>query len=221
MLALLPPELTVTVSVPSLKPLAVRRPNASNVATSTFELLYVRARPARTLPALSSAEATTFLGKRRCSTESNGAKTMLATGTGMTVSVMFATPPNTVAVRVTVPDANAVTSPVGETVATFVAEDVQEMERMATATFTESFAEATSCFTAPTYTEPVTGAMASDVMDASVVVMEMEPTTPSMVAAMVAVPGATAVRSPVVAPTVTTVVLLEVHAAVLPARPAT
>ena len=146
-------------------------------------------------------------------------KTTLVTGTGITVTVavaMMAVLVMPSALIVVVPAFNPVTTPVCETVATVGSDDVQVMERMATAAPEESL-PATVNWAVPPTTMGFAGPVSvSEKSDASVERIVSVPVTPSVTAEMTAVPGPTAVTVPLAA-TVTAAVLLDENVKVFPA----
>src|SRR5262249_33987907 len=99
---------------------------------------------------------------------------------------------------------------VADTVATAVLLEIQVTTRPVNTPPTESLVVAVSCAVAPGARLSVGGATATVATGTSDTVIVLDPTLPSVVAVIVAVPGATAVTRPPV-DTVATAVLLDPH----------
>ena len=124
--------------------------------------------------------------------------------------------PSLLAVIVAVPNATAVTRPDGETVATFVLLDAQLTARPGSTLPTESSVIAVSCAVVPGAMLSLGGCTTTIPTGTGVTVIVLEPLLPSLVAVIVAVPGAPAVTTPVAprggaAVTVAAAVLLDPH----------
>jgi len=100
-------------------------------------------------------------------------------------------------VIVAVPSDSAVTSPVEETDTLAGALEVQVMARPARAAPLASRGVAVSCKDCPTISDPVEGVRVSDATGTGCTVTTAVPTTPSMVAVTLAVPGDTPLTTPV------------------------
>jgi hypothetical protein len=104
--------------------------------------------------------------------------------------------PSLLAVIVAVPSATAVTRPDDETVATAGLLDPQLTARPVSTLPTESSVVAVSCAVVPGAMLSLVGCTATIPTGTGVTVIVLEPLLPSLVAVIVAVPGATAVTTP-------------------------
>jgi hypothetical protein len=140
-----------------------------------------------------------------------GATVTVATGGGVTVTTDVPDFPSLVAVIVVVPAATPVTTPLADTVAAAVLLDVHTTTRFVTTVPLTSFTVATSVVVWPATTLAVAGATVTLPTAVCVAVTVELPLLPSLVAVIVAEPGATPVTTPVVE-TVAMAVLLDDHA---------
>jgi hypothetical protein len=134
----------------------------------------------------------------------------LATGTAVTVTAALPLLSSLVAVIVAVPADTAVTTPVELTAATAGLLDDQVTSRSVTIVLFASLTVAVSVVVVPATRLFVAGVTMTLPTGAGVTVSVALPDFPSLVAVMVAVPGATAVTTPL-PDTVATNVLLELH----------
>jgi hypothetical protein len=120
----------------------------------------------------------------------------VATGAGVTVSVALPLLPSLVPVMFAVPTVTAVTSPSLETVATAILSELQAMLRSVSTPPLASLSVAVAC--AVSTAVIVLGASATDTeaTGTGITVTVALPIFPSLVAVIVAVPGATAVTKP-------------------------
>ena len=145
----------------------------------------------------------------------------VATGAGggaVTVIVALPVLVSLVAIIDAVPGFTAVTTPADDTVATLVFELLQVTIRPVSTTPSASRNTAVACVVAPSsmlLLASVTLTVAAGVGGAAVTVIVALPVLPSLVAMMLAVPGFTAVTTPL-DETVATLVLELLHVTVLP-----
>src|SRR5437867_12330735 len=116
-----------------------------------------------------------------------------ATGTSVTATAALPALPSLVAVTVADPAALLVTRPLGLTVATAVLLLAHVTGRPVSALPAESFGVAVSWTVCPTVRLAVAGATATEATGTAVTVIAAEPLLPSLVAVIVAEPGATPV----------------------------
>jgi hypothetical protein len=217
------PSAAVIVAVPAAT--AVTRPVALTVATPGALDVQVKVRPGRSAPPASRATAVS------CRVPPSGidavagvttTEAVVAGGAGTVTAALPATP-SIVAVIVAVPGPTAVTSPLGLTVATDAALDVQVVgPRPVSAVPAASRGVASSCCVAPTAIVAgvgVTATLATGAGGGAVTVIAAFPLTPSAVALIVAVPGLMAVTTPA-AVTVATFGALDCQVKVRPCRSA-
>src|ERR1700688_1155580 len=133
-----------------------------------------------------------------------------ATGTGVTVIAAVALWPALLAVMVASPGAMPVTRPLPATVATLGLLEVQVTTRPLNGLPFASLSVAVSCVVCPTITLADAGLMVTDATGTGMTVIAAVPLWPSLVAVMVAAPGAMPVTRPV-AETEATLGLLEVQ----------
>jgi hypothetical protein len=202
---------TVTVAVPLTLPLvatmfvvpaakAVTTPLAETEPTAGDDDDHVTDRPDSTFPDASRRVAVACVVCPTTSDDDESATVTLLTGTSATVSVRVPLFPSLVAVSVTLPAASPVTSPLGETVASAVFDDVQPMVRPVRTFPAASLSVAVTCSVAPTSTvlelaDRVTVATGAGAGAATVTVAP--PLWPSLVATIDAEPALTAVATPV------------------------
>jgi hypothetical protein len=140
-------------------------------------------------------------------------------GVSVTVTVAVPERPSLVAVIVADPGATAVTSPVADTVATAVPELDHVTARPSRGTPLADCGVAVSCAVPPSVIDSVAGVTATLATGTGATATVAVPERPSLVAVIVADPGATAVTSPVL-DTVATVVPELDHVTVRPSRAA-
>jgi len=110
------PLVAVIVAVPTLAP--VTTPVGDTFATEVGAALHVTVRPVSTLPAASLTVAVSGAVAPTTTLTALGVTVTLAAGTGVTVMAAVAFCPPLVALMFAAPAATAVTTPVGDTVAT-------------------------------------------------------------------------------------------------------
>src|ERR1700719_4569119 len=138
-----------------------------------------------------------------------------ATGTAVTVMADVPFCPSLVAVIVAVPGATPVTRPLPLTVAAAVLLELHVITRPVSAMPFASFGIAINCTVCPTTKLAVAGVSVTEATGTAVTVMADVPFCPSLVAVIVAVPGATPVTRPLPL-TVAAAVLLEPHVTTRP-----
>jgi hypothetical protein len=198
----------VIVAVPGAT--AVTTPAADTVATAVLLEPHVTTRSVTTLPAVS---VTVAVRVKFCVTSKplvGGATVTLPTGIFVTVIVEVPLLPSLVAVIVAVPAATPVTRPVAFTVATVGSLEPHVTRRPVSTPPIESFVVAVNCVVAVTRMPALAGETTTEATGTSDTVIVLVPLFVSLVAVIVAVPGATAVTKPV-DDTVATAVLLEPH----------
>ncbi len=209
----LPSLVAVIVAVPSA--FAVASPVASTVATVVLLEPHVTSLPVSVFPCASFVVAVNCLVCVTRTVAVGGATVTDATGM-YTVIADVPLLPSLLAVIVAVPNATAVTSPDDETVATLVLLDPQLTVRPVSTLPTESSVIAVSCAVVPGAMLSLGGCTTTIATGTGVTVIVLVPLLPSLVAVIVAVPGAPAVTTPVAptggaAVTVAAAVLLEPH----------
>src|SRR5436190_2243475 len=125
-----------------------------------------------------------------------GVTVTLPTGIAITVTDDDPDFPSLVAVTVAVPGVTPVTTPVVDTVATAVLLELHVTTRPVSTAPLASFSVAVSAPVCPTMIELVAGETATVATGAGVTVTAEVPDFPSLVAVIVAVPGATPVTTP-------------------------
>ncbi len=198
----------VIVAVPGAT--AVTNPADDTVATAVLFEPHVTSRSVTTVPTLS---VTVGVSETVCVTSSAllvGATVTLPTGIFVTVTNDVPLLPSLVAVIVAVPSATPVTSPFAFTVATVGSLEPHVTTRPVSTPPTESFVTAVN-WVVPVMRTPALGGVTATVLTGtSDTVIVLVPLCVSLVAVIVAVPGATAVTTPA-ADTVATPVLFEPH----------
>jgi hypothetical protein len=192
---------------------AVTTPSLETRATSALPDANVTVRPVRTVPSalfVVGVNAALWPGS---SARLPGWSVTDATGTGATVIVAVPVWPPLVAEMLAVPAARPVTIPVVETVATATLLDVHVTTASGTTAPAASFTVAVSAAVPPAWTFAELGSTATLAMGRGTTVTELVPACPSLVAVIVAEPGATPVTIPV-ADTVATAGALELQVTV-------
>ena len=211
--SLLPSLVPVMIALPAAS--AVTTPLAFTVATVVALLLHVTVRPVSTVP---FDERSTALACTVCPTtidESVSETSTESTGIGETVTVAVPLFPSLVAVITDVPTATAVMTPAPDTVATDGEALLHVTVRPASTPPTESRVTAVACVVVPSTIDDEASVTTTALTGTGDTVTAAVALCPSLVAVMVAVPGATAVTRPL-ADTVATPVADEVQ---LTARP--
>jgi hypothetical protein len=198
----------VIVTVPSFAP--VTTPAAETLATALLLDAHVTTRPVSTFPPASVVVAASVTVCPAMTVDAGGATLTAATGGGVTVTLATAVLPSLVAVTVAVPDATAVTTPDDDTVATLVALEVQVTTRPVSTLPPASFTVGTSVVLWPVIRFALAGATVTVATGIGFTVTVAVPDFPSLVAVIVAEPGATPVTSPD-AVTVAIALLLELQ----------
>ena len=176
---------------------AVTSPVTETVATVKSALVQVMVRPVNTLP---SASRSTAVACVVCATNRAGAAsvtTTLATGANVTVTAALPTMDSLVAVMSAEPGASVDTNPVAETVATVEFELVQVTARAVNTLSLASVSTAVACVFSPTKRLGFRSVTTTFATGTSVTVTVALPDFPSLVAVILAVPGARAVTNPV------------------------
>ena len=209
-----PSLVAVIVVLPAVVP-AVTTPVLDTVATAVLLDVQVTVRPVSVVPFASFVVAVncTVAVWPAVSVAVDGETVTVATGGGLTVIAAVPVLPSLVAVIVAVPWATAVTTPVTLTVATAVLLDVHVMVRPESTLPFASVVVAVSvvvCVGTNVAVDGVTVTVLTGAGAGALTVMADVPVLPSLVAVIVAEPGATAVTTPVVL-TVATAGLLELH----------
>jgi hypothetical protein len=189
-------------------------------ATAGAELAHVTVRPVSTAPLASFSVAVACAVPPTTSDDADNATLTLATGTGDTVSPSDPLTPSLVAVMTTAPAATAVTSPLAETIATAVLDEVQPTVRPLRTFPDASFNVMVICNVSPTVNDvelAVRVTVATGAGAGAATVTVAAPLCPSMVAITDADPAFTAVTVPV-AETVATSGLALDHVTVRPVR---
>jgi hypothetical protein len=191
-------------------PTAVTSPELETVATAVFELAHVTVRPVNTFPL---ASLSTTLPCTVCpATRLPEPNDTLTEATGGTVTVTPACPvtPSLVATIFALPAPIAVTTPEPLTLATPVLELAHVTVRPVRTLPLASFSTGVASVVCPTRILAAPNDTLTEVTGASVTVTLDCPVTPSLVATILALPGAVAVANPVV-DTVATPVFELVH----------
>src|SRR5947207_618883 len=201
-----PSLVAVMIALPADPP--VTRPLELTVATEALLVDHVTTRPVRVAPAASFVTAVSCCVAPTTMLADAGPTITEATGTCVTVMVALAVVPSLVAVTVAEPAAVAVTSPLLVTVATPGVSLDHVTTRPLSALPLASLGVAVSCAVAPASRLAVAGLTVSDATGTVVTVTAAVPLLPSLVAVIVAAPGATLVTSPVPLTVATAGVLL-------------
>src|SRR5439155_8544303 len=210
-----PSLVAVIVAVPAATPFT--SPLLLTVAILVLLLAHVTVRPVSAVPAESFGVAVSCAVCPTIRLAVAGATATEATGTGVTVTAAVLLLPSLVAVMLAEPGAMPVTRPLGLTVATVVSPLLHVTVRPAKVPPAESFGVAVSCTVCPTVRLAVAGETVTEATGTVVTVIAAVLVFPSLVAVMVAEPGATPVTWPL-GLTVATVVSLLFHVTVRPAR---
>jgi hypothetical protein len=198
----------VIVAVPAAT--AVTTPADDTVATAVLLEPHVTTRSVTMVPTVS---LTVAVRGNVCVTSialADGATVTLPTGIFVTVIADVPLLPSLVAVIVAVPAATPVTRPVEFTVATVGSLEPHVTTRPVSRPPIESFVVAVNCVVAVTRMPALAGETTTVLTGTSDTVIVLVPLFVSLVAVIVAVPGATAVTTPA-DDTVATAVLLEPH----------
>jgi hypothetical protein len=195
-----PSLVAVIVAVPGATP--VTTPLGDTVAIDPLFVVQMTVRPVSVLPFASLVTALSVVVPATKIVAVAGETVTVATGAGgAAVTVIVAVPvfPSLVAVIVAVPGATPVTTPLGDTVAIDPLLVVQTMERPVSVLPFASFVIAERVVVVWTTTVAVDGetvTVATGAAGAAFTVMVAVPDFPSLVAVIVAVPGATPVTTP-------------------------
>jgi len=178
---------------------AVTTPVADTDPTAGDDDDHVTERPDSTLPDASRRVAVAWVFCPTCSEDDASPTATVLTGAAATVSASVPVFVSLVAVSVTLPAAMPVTSPVGETLATEVFDDVQPIVRPVRTFPVASFNVAVTCSVVPTskvleLAESVTVATGAGAGAATVAAAA--PLWPSLVAMIDAEPALTALTTP-------------------------
>jgi hypothetical protein len=171
-------------------------------------LTHVAVRPPRRLPDESTGSTTRGAAFPIPTVSVAGTTLTAATGTGVTVILAVAVRPSLDAVIVAVPAERPVTTPVDDTVATALADEVHVTNRPVIATPLAPNRVAVSGTERPTSMEAVVGATATRATAKACTAITAVPVTPATVALILTVPGVIPWTVPR-ALTEATVVLLE------------
>src|SRR5690348_4863371 len=183
----------VAVMVAEPVALAVTTPVDETVATAVLLDVHVTTRSVTTVLFASRTVATSVVTCVGTSVAVAGATVTLPTGTGTTVTVALPLLLPLVAEMVAVPVARAVTTPEADTVATDVLPEVHVMDASGTTAPEASLAVAVSVVVAPTWTLAADGCTVTLATGGLTTVTVLVADFPSLVAVMVAEPGATPV----------------------------
>lgn len=210
----------VIVAVPGATPLtSVLAPDAAErLATAPLLVDQVITRPASTLPAASRVVAVSVAVCPWITDGLDGAIDTVATGIGVTVTIVVVVLPSLVAVIVAVPAATPVTAVLapaaGETLATALLLDDQVIARPVSTPPPASVVVAVSVTLWRSFTEGFVGAIATAATGTWMTVTTVVAVRPSLVAVIVDVPGVRAVMTVLAAvagDSVATALLLDVH----------
>jgi hypothetical protein len=200
-----PSTVAVIVALPTAAT-AVTTPVALTVATAVFPELQVTGRPVSVAPLASRAVAVSCCVPPTARLAVAGVTITVATGTTVTVTAAVPVTPSTVAVIVALPTATAVTTPLLLTVATAVFPELHVTGRPVSVAPLASRALAVSCCVPPTATLAVagdtltaatgTGRTVRATGPAEIVTGDVPAPEPVQVIVTDAVPGATAVTTP-------------------------
>src|SRR5437016_6076812 len=213
---LLPSLVAVTVAVPP-SATSVTSPVGDTVITVGVLDVHATGRPVKGLPLASLSVTFSWMVPWSGSVAGAGLTTTVATGTSATVTAAVPAFPSLVAVIVAVPAATPFTSPLLLTVAILVLLLAHVTVRPVSAVPAESFGVAVSCAVCPTVRLAVAGATATEATGIGVTVIPAVLLLPSLVAVMLAEPGAMPVTRPL-GLTVATVVSPLLHVTVRPAK---
>ena len=213
---LLPSLVAVTVAVPP-SATSVTSPVGDTVITVGVLDVHATGRPVKGLPLASLSVTFSWMVPWSGSVAGAGLTTTVATGTSVTVAAAVPAFPSLVAVIVAVPAATPFTSPLLLTVAILVLLLAHVTVRPVSAVPAESFGVAVSCAVCPTVRLAVAGATATEATGIGVTVIPAVLLLPSLVAVMLAEPGAMPVTRPL-GLTVATVVSPLLHVTVRPAK---
>jgi len=206
-----PSLVAVIVAVPGVTP--VTTPVLDTVATAVLLELHVTTRFVTTVPFKSLTVTERGVVAPVETVAVAGVTVTVPTGIGTMLTEAVPDFPSLVAVIVAVPKATPVTTPPLVTVATAVLLDVHVTTRPVSTVPLASFSVAASAPVCPMTIELVAGATVTVATGAGVTVTVEVPDFPSLVAVIVAVPGAMPVTTP--PDTVATAVLLEVQVTIL------
>ncbi len=212
--SLLPSLVPVMIALPAAR--AVTTPLAFTVATVVALLLQITVRPVSTVPFDERNTALACTVSPTTIDESVSVTSTESTGIGETVTVAVPLFPSLVAVITDVPTATAVTTPAPDTVATDGEALLHVTTRPVSTPPTESRVTAVACVVVPSTIDGEASVTTTALTGTGDTVTVAVALCPSLVAVMVAVPGATAVTRPLPL-TVATPVADEVQ---LTARPA-
>src|SRR6266853_4354523 len=186
---LLPSLVAVIVAVPPATPLT--SPLLLTVAILVLLLAHVTVRTVSAVPAESFGLAVSCAVCPTVRLAVAGATATVATGTAVTVIAAALLLPSLVAVMVAAPAATPVTRPLGFTRTSVVSPLAQVTVRPAKVPPAESFGVAVGCTGWPTRMLAVAGETTTEATGTSVTVTAAVPVLPSLVAVIVAEPGAT------------------------------
>jgi hypothetical protein len=192
---LLPSLVAVIVAVPGATP--VTTPDGDTVAIAVLLDAHVMARPVSAFPLASSVAAVSVVVCPTTTAAVEGVTFTDATGAAVTVTVAVPLFPSLDAVIVTDPTLSPLTRPVLDTTATDSSLEVQPTSLPCSSAPDASFTLAESCTAPPTATLAVDGETTTDPTGTCLTVTVAEPTTPSTLAKMIAVPGANPLTTPV------------------------
>src|SRR3989441_339168 len=203
---LCPSDVAVIVAAPN--PTAVTSPLPPTVATAALLLAHVTTRPDSGAPLASFGVAVSCSVCPTCRLAAAGLTSTDPTGALLTVTLDVPLWPSLVAVIVVEPVVTPVTSPLALTVATAPFELVHATARPFSGLPFASFGVAVSWIVPPVGMLADAGVTATDATGTFATVTAAVPLFPSLVAVMVAEPGATAVTSPLGLAVATPVLLL-------------
>jgi len=203
----LPSLVAVIVVVPTN--IAVAKPDDETVAVAVLPEVHATVRPVSTFPSASFSVAVNCCVEPLATFADAGATVMLATGASVTVTTDVPDFDSLVAVMVDVPGSSPVTTPAEETLATSGLLELHVTGRLTTVPLT-SFTTALKVVVPSTMTVAVGGETTTVPTGATVTVTAELPDLVSLVAVIVADPGATAVTTPV-GDTVAAPVLFDDH----------
>jgi hypothetical protein len=189
-----PSLVAVIVAEPSET--AVTTPVSATDATSGLLDVQATARPVTICPFASRSVADRVAVFPPTMLTDGGLTDTLATGTGVTVTLVLPLLPPAVASMVADPGATAFTTPVSETVATRALLELQVTGRSVTTVPSASRTVAVNVVDWPLVTLTLAGSTATLPTGTRITVTVALPVLPSLSAVTVAVPGATAVTTP-------------------------
>jgi hypothetical protein len=199
---------------------AVTNPVADTVAIPGASVLHETSRPVMTRPLASRVSAESWNVDPSARLPEGAATVTEATGAGVTVTADVPVFPSLVATIFAVPVLTAVTSPARDTVATPVFSELHVIVRPDSTPPFASTSDADACVVSTALIELLASETVIEATGASVTVIVAVPLCPSLVAEIVAVPGATAVINPVAELTVATLELSEAQRIERPVRTA-